>query len=108
MGLESSGVYQQSFAFWSVTLQPLGAYRYTIPYMNGDIHSFNMRYNSMTCTKRLQRYSFWNFLIGPSLVESSRKNKWLHFFRLTLVSSAKIHTILLGKLAHSFMGKITF
>ena len=57
MGLESSGVYQQSFTFWSVTLQPLGAYRYTIPHMKGDIHSFNMRYNSMTCTKRLQRYT---------------------------------------------------
>ena len=24
----------------------------------------------MTCTKRLQRYSFWNCLIGPSLVSS--------------------------------------
>ena len=69
MGLESSGVYQQSVTFWSVTLQPLGAYRYTIPHMKGDIHSFNMRYNSMTCTKRLQRYSFWNCLIGPSLVK---------------------------------------
>ena len=69
MGLESSGVYQQSFTFWSVTLQLIGAYRYTIPHMKGDIHSFNMRYNSMTCTKRLQRYSFWNFLIGPTLVQ---------------------------------------
>ena len=68
MGLESSGVYQQSFTFLSVTLQPLGAYRFTIPHMKEDIHSFNMRYNSMTCTKRLQRYSFWNCLIGPSLV----------------------------------------
>ena len=36
--------------------------------MKGDINSFNMRYNSMTCTKWLQRYSFWNFLIGPPLV----------------------------------------
>ena len=27
-----------------------------------------MRYNSITCTKKLQRYSFWNFLIGPTLV----------------------------------------
>ena len=71
MGLESSGVYQQSFTFWSVTLQPLGAYRYTIPHMKGDIHSFNMRYNSMTCTKTLQRYSFCNCLIGPSLVCTS-------------------------------------
>ena len=68
MGLESSGVYQQSFTFLSVTLQPLGAYRSTIPHMKGHINSFNMRYNSMTCTKRLQRYSVWNCLIGPSLV----------------------------------------
>ena len=73
MGLESSGVYQQFFTFWSVNLQPLGAYRYTIPHMKGDIHSFNMRYNSMTCTKRLQRYSFWNCLIGPSLVCTMRR-----------------------------------
>ena len=69
MGLKSSGVYQQSFTFWSVTLQPLGAYRSAILHMKGDINNFNMTYNSMTCTKRLQRYSFWNFLIGPTRVQ---------------------------------------
>ena len=68
MGLECSGVYQQSFTFWSVTLQPLGAYRSTIPHMKGDIHSFHMRYISMNCSKRLHRYGSILTLNRPSLV----------------------------------------
>ena len=67
MGLESSGVYQQSFTFWSVTLQPLGAYRSTIPHMKGDIHSFHMRYGSLLLTKWLHRYGHCNPLIRPTL-----------------------------------------
>ena len=67
-GISFSHLYQHTLTFWSVTLQPLGADQSTIPHMKGDMHSFHMRYNSMNCTKRLQRYGFWNFLIGPSLV----------------------------------------
>ena len=68
MGLECSGVSQQSFTFWSVTLQPLGAYRSTIPHMKGDIHSFHMRYISMICYKRLQSYGVHNSLSDGPLV----------------------------------------
>ena len=66
MGLECSGVYQQSFTFWIVTLQPLGAYRSTIPQMKVDMHTFHMRYGSMICSKRLQKYR-----TNPSLRLSS-------------------------------------
>ena len=68
MGLECSGVYQQSLTFWSVTLQPLGAYRSTIPHMKGNIHSFHMRYSSLLLTKWLHRYGYWNSLSWPPLV----------------------------------------
>ena len=66
MGLECSGVYQQSHTFWSVILQPLGAYSSTIPHMKGDIPSFHMRYISMICYKRFQSYR-----TSPSLWLSS-------------------------------------
>ena len=68
MSLDCSGVYQQSFTFRSVTLQPLGAYRSTIPHMKGDIYSFHMRYGSLLLTKWLHRYGHWNPLIRPALV----------------------------------------
>ena len=73
MGLESSGVYRQSFTFWSVTLQPLGAYRYTIPHMKEDIHSFHMRYISMICYKRLQSYGLHTSLSACPLVHLSKR-----------------------------------
>ena len=75
MGLECSGVYQQSLTFWSVTLQPLGAYRSTIPHMKGDIHSFHMRYSSLLLTKWLHRYGHCNPLIRPTLVDISPRRK---------------------------------
>ena len=71
MGLECSGVYQQSFTFWSVTLQPLGAYRSTIPHMKGDIHSFHMRYISMICYKRLQSSGHHTSLSACPLVRQN-------------------------------------
>ena len=77
MGLECSGVYQQSLTFWSVTLQPLGAYRSTIPHMKGDIHSFHMRYGSLLLTKWLHRYGYWNSLSWPPLVDENRLHQFL-------------------------------
>ena len=73
MGLECSGVYQQSFTFWSVTLQPLGAYRYTIPHMKEDIHSFHMRYISMICYKRLQSNGLHTSLSACPLVSKTER-----------------------------------
>ena len=72
MGLDCSGVYQQSFTFWSVTLQPLGAYRSTIPHMVGNIHSFHMRYTSMICYKRLQSNGLYTSLSACPLVRNVR------------------------------------
>ena len=72
MGLECSGVCQQSLTFWSVTLQPLEADQTIIHQMKGDIHSFHMRYSSMICSKRLQSYrtnpSLWlsSLVFAPS------------------------------------------
>ena len=81
MGLECSGVYQQSFTFWIVTLQPLGAYRSTIPHIKGDIHGFHMRYDSLLLTKWLHRYGYCNSLSWPPLVKVVFSNlilsKWI-------------------------------
>ena len=68
-GISCSHLYQHTLTLWSVTLQPLEADQATIHQMKGDIHSFHMRYSSMICHKRLQRYGFWNLLIGPPLVK---------------------------------------
>ena len=73
MGLECSRIYQQSFTFWSVTLQPLGAYRYTIPHMKEDIHSFHMRYICMICYKRLQSYGLHTSLSACPLVHIEKR-----------------------------------
>ena len=72
----SPGVCRHSSAFWSVTLQPLGADQSTIPHMKGDIHSSNMGYtSSILSTNRLQRYGFRNFLNRTYLVLYFH---WLH------------------------------
>ena len=62
------GVCRHPSPFWSVTLQPLGADQSTIPHMKGDLHSFHMRYISMLCSRRLQRFWLWNSLSESSLV----------------------------------------
>ena len=62
------GVCRHPSSFWSVTLQPLGADQSTIPHMKGDLHSFHMRYISMLCSRRLQRFWLWNSLSESSLV----------------------------------------
>ena len=62
------GVCRYPSSFWSVTLQPLGADQSTIPHMKGDLHSFHMRYISMPCSRRLQRFRLWNSLSESSLV----------------------------------------
>ena len=41
MGLECSEVYQHSFTFWSVTLQPLGADKAAIPHLKEDSNTFH-------------------------------------------------------------------
>ena len=66
----SPGVCRHASSFWSVTLQPLGADQSTIPHMKGAFHSFHMRYISMPCSKRLQRFWLWNSLSESSLVPS--------------------------------------
>ena len=72
MVLRCAGVYQQPSTFWSVILQPLGAYSTTIPHMKGDIPSFHMRYISMICYKRFQSYRTSPSLRLSSLVQSEK------------------------------------
>ena len=62
------GVFKWSSIFWPLTLQPLEVYWTTVQQIKGYIHSFHMRYISIPCPKRLQRYWFWNFLSESSLV----------------------------------------
>ena len=62
------GVCRHASSFWSVTLQPLGADKSTIPHMKGNLHSFHMMYISMPCSRRLQRFWIWNSLSESSLV----------------------------------------
>ena len=68
MGLETSGVYQQSSIFWSVTLQPAGANQATIWQMKGDIPSFHMRHWRLSSIHRLQSYRLRLNLNTSSLV----------------------------------------
>ena len=68
MALECSGVYQHSFTFWSVTLQPLAVDQSTISHMKGNKHSFHMRYRIMICYHRLQSYGSHNNLNPCPLV----------------------------------------
>ena len=69
----SPGVCSHSSAFWSVTLQPLGADQSTITHMKGDIHRSNMGCSSVLSTIRLQRYGCRNFLNRTYLVCVSLK-----------------------------------
>ena len=64
----SPGVCRHASSFWSVTLQPLGADKSTIPHMKGNLHSFHMMCISMPCSRRLQRFWIWNSLSESSLV----------------------------------------
>ena len=75
------GVCRHPSPFWSVTLQPLGADQSTIPHMKGDLHSFHMRYISMLCSRRLQRFWLWNSLSESSLVLLWRSNIASHSYR---------------------------
>ena len=69
------GVLKWSSTFLPLTLQPLEVYLATVQQMKGYIHSFHMRYFSIPCPKRLQRYWFWNFLSESSIVHA-KKSIW--------------------------------
>ena len=56
------------FHFGQLCLQPLGAYRSTIPLTKEDVHSFFMSYISMICSKRLQSSEVPNCLSACPLV----------------------------------------
>ena len=93
MGLECSGVYQQSFTFWIVTLQPLRAYRSTIPQMKGNMHTFHMRYGSMICSKRLQKYRTNPSLRLSSLVLLNRSPTWFENLEQSISVNSPISTL---------------
>ena len=79
MALECSGVYQHSFTFWSVTLQPLAADQSTISHIKGKMDSFHMRYRIMICYQRLQRYHHHNNLNACPLVHAQRQHSIVQF-----------------------------
>ena len=72
----SPGVVQTPSTFWSVIIQPLGAYQATIQKMKEDILSFHMRVNSWFYTKRLQRYKDIQDLSESPLVKSATLSEY--------------------------------
>ena len=75
MGLESSGVYQQSLTFLSVTLQPLQVDQAAICHIKGYVHTFHMRHMSIIWYMRLQSYQSHTPLLLIGLVILSTWNE---------------------------------
>ena len=87
-----AGVNQYLSTFWSLTLQPLGAHKATIPQMKGDIHSFYMRHRRLAYTKGLQSYRGCLNLNNSSLVSSPYSSEAEHQSRKLGVVSREFNS----------------
>ena len=81
----SPGVFIHPSTFWSVIIQPLGAYQATIQKMKEDILSFHMRVNSWFYTKRLQRNKDIQDISESPLVS---KKSWVSRYLSAVIKSS--------------------